>query len=106
MPDNECQHAIASHPSESVYCSVDDAILFHEDGEPVQAGQVRLNLSVLGEILLVVTVWDLESTNDGAAIWRLSETLEIIPGETVREVICWTMLDDGRAKGLLPRQYC
>ena len=106
MPDIECQHSIASHPSEAVYCSVDDAILFHEDGEPVQAGQVRLNLSVLGEILLVVTVWDLESTNDGAAIWRLSETLEIISGETVREVICWTMLDEGRAKGLLPRQCC
>ena len=28
--DIDCQHAITSHPSESVYCSVDDAILLQE----------------------------------------------------------------------------
>ena len=106
MPDNECQHAIACHPSESVYCSVDDAILFHEDGEPVQAGQVRWNLCVLGEILVVVAVWALESTGDGAAVWRVSGTLEVILGEAVREVLVWTMLDESKAKSLLPRRYC
>ena len=106
MPDIDCQHAIASHPSESVYCSVDDAILFHEDGEPVRAGQVRWNLAVVGEVIVVVAMWALESVDDGAAVWRMSETLEIISGETVRDVLCWTMLEEGKAKTLLPRRYC
>ena len=106
MPDIDCQHAIASHPSESVYCSVDDAILFHEDGEPVRAGQVRWNLAVVGEVIVVVAMWALESVDDGAAVWRMSETLEMISGETVRDVLCWTMLEEGKAKSLLPRRYC
>ena len=80
--------------------------MYHDDGEPVKAGQVRWNLSAVGEVIVVVAMWALESAGDGAAVWRVSETLEIISGDIVREVLCWTMMDEGRAKSLLPRQYC
>ncbi len=72
----------------------------------MKAGQVRANLSVVGEVLVVVAMWTLVSVDDGAAVWRVSESLDIWPGEAVREVRCWTMYDEGTAKTLLPRQYC
>ena len=71
----------------------------------MKAGQVRANLSVAGDVLVVVAMWALVSVADGAAVWRVSESLEIWPGKAVREVLCWTMYDEGRAMTLLTCQY-
>ena len=47
---------------------------------------------MVGEVLVVVAMWALESVDDGAAVWRMSETLGIVPGGAVRDVLCWAML--------------
>ena len=102
--DINCQHAPTSHPSESVYCTIDDVILFQEDADAdVHVGQLRANLSVGNEPLAIVAVWPMVSGPvDGAATWRFSDNLKLIHGESIVDVVCWTRHNDAVAKHVAP----
>ena len=101
--------ALHARFSQAGVCSARDVVLVRDDrdGAVKAAGQIWAHLSVEGECISIVTMWDLIDFDrrQGSASWRLQHVPELIKLSSIIEVVVWAE-SDGVIRTLIPRYFC
>ena len=98
----ECKMARNARQSTQIVCSIGDVVLYKTLEGDLEAGEVWNNLELEGELGVILQRWTFVSEAHGAAIWNLTEDLNVVLSDQICDVLVWTKHSGEQAKTLLP----
>ena len=97
-----CKTSCIARHSVRVVASVEDCILYKAVGGGLGAGEVWSNFELEGELAVLVQAWTFVSEAHGAAVWEISEDLEVVFSEDIIDTVIWCKHSATQVKTLIP----